>query len=454
MGRKLEEIITDRQRIISGNIEDKYLTDSLGRIKGEASCVVFPLTTAEVSGVLKYAYENKIPVTPRGAGTNLTGSTVPQKGGIILDLSQMNRILEIDTETLTATVEPGVVLQDFQGEVEKLGLFYPPDPGEKKATLGGNISTNAGGMRAVKYGVTRDYVRSLEVVLANGDVAVLGSKNVKDSSGLSLKNLIIGSEGTLAVVTKCILRLVPKPEKSVSVVVPYENLEDGIGSVIKVIHGNTNPTAIEFVEREVAELGENYLHIYFPFPEAKAYLLLTFDGSEGAIRENVAKTKEIVLANKAIGFRELSQEEAADIWKVRGALVTSIEAVSEQEPVDVVVPINKSSEFIRFVHDQEKKTGMKLIGFGHAGDGNVHISVVRGGLSDEEWTRLRDQNMAAMYQKADELGGLTSGEHGLGLTKKKYFLKNVNEITVRMMENIKDSLDERHILNDRKSYIR
>lgn len=454
MSKRLEEIIGDRSRVISGDIEDKYLTDSLGRIKGNASYVVFPVTTREVSETLKYAYENEIPVTPRGAGTNLTGSTVPEKGGIILDLSKMNRILEIDEETLTATVEPGVVLQDFQQKVEEIGLFYPPDPGEKKATLGGNISTNAGGMRAVKYGVTRDYVRGLEIVLANGEVTVIGSKNVKDSSGLSLKNLIIGSEGTLAVITKCILKLVPKPERSVSVVVPYESLEDGIGSVIQIIHGNTNPTAIEFVEREVAEIGENYLHIYFPFPEAKAYLLLTFDGTEGAIRENVAKTKEIVLANKATGFLELTPEEAADIWKVRGALVTSIEAVSEQEPVDVVVPINKSSEFIRFVHDQEARTGMQLIGFGHAGDGNVHISVVRGDLPDEDWIQIRDQNMTAIYQKAAELGGLTSGEHGLGLTKKKYFLKSTDEIIVRMMEQIKDSLDEKHILNDGKSYIR
>lgn len=454
MSKRLEEIIGDKSRIISGKIEDKYLTDSLGRIKGKASSVVFPITTREVSDILKYAYENRIPITPRGAGTNLTGSTVPEQGGIILDLSKMNRILEIDEETLTATVEPGVVLQDFQQKVEELGLFYPPDPGEKKATLGGNISTNAGGMRAVKYGVTRDYVRGLEIVLANGEVAVIGSKNVKDSSGLSLKNLIVGSEGTLAVITKCILKLVPKPEKSVSVVVPYKSLEEGIGSVIQIIHGNTDPTAIEFVEREVAELGENYLNIYFPFPEAKAYLLLTFDGTEGVIRENVAKTKEIVLKNNAIGFQELTPEEAADIWKVRGALVTSIEAVSEQEPVDVVVPINKSSEFIRFVHEQEARTGMKLIGFGHAGDGNVHISVVRGDLPDEDWIRIRDRNMAAIYEKAAELGGLTSGEHGLGLTKKKYFLKSTDETTVRMMEQLKDSLDEKHILNDRKSYIR
>lgn len=452
MSQKLSEIIKDLDRIIDGDIDEKYLTDSLGRVKGAASYVVFPISTEEVSGVMRYAYENGIAVTPRGAGTNLTGSTVPLKGGIVLDLSLMNHILEIDGDTLTATVEAGVILGDFQAEVEKRGLFYPPDPGEKKSSIGGNISTNAGGMRAVKYGVTRDYVRGLEIVLANGEVTTVGSKNVKDSSGLSLKNLIVGSEGTLAVITKCLLRLVPKPEKSVTAVVPYENLEDGINSVIKIIHGNTSPTAIEFVEREVAKLREDYLGIFFPFPEAKAYILLSFDGSEASIAENVAKTKEIVLSNKASGFKELSPTEAEDIWKVRGALVTSIEAVSEQEPVDVVVPINRSSEFIKFVHEREQKTGMQLIGFGHAGDGNVHVSVVRGELSEEEWIRIRDENMSAIYDKAAELGGLTSGEHGLGTTKKKYFLKNTDEAAVLLMRKIKDALDEKHILNDNKCY--
>ena len=212
----LKAILGDPERVI-GQIEDKYLTDTLGRLKGEADALVFALSTEEVSRVMKFAYENNIPVTARGAGTNLVGSTVPQKRGIILDLSRMNRILEVDEETFTAVIEPGVVLQDFQAYVESMGLFYPPDPGEKTATIGGNIATNAGGMRAVKYGVTRDYVRGLEVVLADGTVITSGSKNVKDASGLQLRQLFIGSEGTLGVITKCILRLVPKPEASLSV---------------------------------------------------------------------------------------------------------------------------------------------------------------------------------------------------------------------------------------------
>lgn len=218
--KELLNIIPDPERVKLGNIEDKYLSDTLGRLKGTAAALVFPKSTEEVSAVMKFANDRGLPVTPRGAGTNLVGSTVPHGEGIILDFSLMNRVLEIDEDTFTAVVEPGVVLQDFQKLVESKGLFYPPDPGEKTATIGGNISTNAGGMRAVKYGVTRDYVRGLELVLSDGRVVMAGTKNVKDASGLSLKHIVIGSEGTLAVITKCILKLVPKPEKSLSVVVP------------------------------------------------------------------------------------------------------------------------------------------------------------------------------------------------------------------------------------------
>ena len=256
---QLSDILGDPARVLTGNaIEEKYYSFTHGRERGHADALVFPESTEEVSRVLRFAYENNIHVTPRGAGTNLTGSTVPLYGGIVLDLSRMNHILEIDEETLTAVVEPGVILEDFQNEVEARGLFYPPDPGEKKASLGGNISTNAGGMRAVRYGVTRDYVRGLEVVLSDGRVTTLGSKNVKDASGLSLKNLVIGSEGTLAVITKAILRLVPKPEASRSLIAAFPDTESGISAVPEILKANLDPTALEFVERKVAERGEAF----------------------------------------------------------------------------------------------------------------------------------------------------------------------------------------------------
>ena len=366
----------------------------------------------------------------------------------------MNKILEFDADTFTATVESGILLKDFQAFVESKGFFYPPDPGEKSASIGGNIATNAGGMRAVKYGVTRDYVRGLEVVLADGSVTWVGSKNVKDASGLSLKNLIIGSEGTLAVITKCILKIIPKPEYSKSVLVPFADLESGISTVQKILFANANPTAVEFVERKVVELGEKFTGIKYPHPEAAAYLLLTFDGKQNEVKENLEIIKNVVLQNGALDFViPESPERLEEIWKVRGCLVKAVEATSEQEPVDLVVPIDKVAEFVEFVNKTQKKVGMQMVAFGHAGDGNVHLCVVRGSRSEEEWKTELQKNMECVYSKAYELGGLTSGEHGIGISKRHYFLKETKNTNLQMMNAIKTSLDPHHILNNKISYV-
>lgn len=449
------QIIKDESRVVfDKQIEGRFLSDTLGRLVGKADALVFAASTEEVSALLKYADANKISVTPRGAGTNLVGSTVPQNGGIIIDFSKMNKILEFDADTFTATVESGILLKDFQAFVESKGFFYPPDPGEKSASIGGNIATNAGGMRAVKYGVTRDYVRGLEVVLADGSVTWVGSKNVKDASGLSLKNLIIGSEGTLAVITKCILKIIPKPEYSKSVLVPFADLESGISTVQKILFANANPTAVEFVERKVVELGEKFTGIKYPHPEAAAYLLLTFDGKQNEVKENLEIIKKVVLQNGALDFViPESPERLEEIWKVRGCLVKAVEATSEQEPVDLVVPIDKVAEFIEFVNKTQKKVGMQMVAFGHAGDGNVHLCVVRGSRSEEEWKTELQKNMECVYSKAYELGGLTSGEHGIGLSKRHYFLKETKNTNLQMMNAIKTSLDPHHILNNKISYV-
>jgi glycolate oxidase len=450
----LRDIIKEESRIVFEEIEPRFLSDNLGRLKGRADVLIFPVSQKEVSQVLKYAHENRIPVTPRGAGTNLVGSTVPEEGGIILDLSRMNRILELDRETFTATVEPGVLLKDFQAFVEAEGLFYPPDPGEKESTLGGNISTNAGGMRAVKYGVTRDYVRGLEVVLADGTVLQVGSKNVKDASGLSLKNLIIGSEGTLAVITKCILKLLPKPEVSLSVLVPFESLNVGISNVLTILQANANPTAVEFVERKVVSLGEEFMGIKYPRPDAGSYILLTFDGRKEDVEASAAQVRELVMEHGAMDFVLLDDKNLSDgIWKVRGALVKAVEAVSEQEPVDIVVPINQSDSFIDFINELEQDSKMQMVSFGHAGDGNVHLCVVRGDRDEETWHRELKENMKKIYAKAYELGGLTSGEHGIGISKRPYFLHETPKENLMVMNRIKEALDPLGILNNSKSYI-
>ena len=450
----LREIIPDESRLVFDNIPPEFLSDTLGRRKGEASALVFAKSTEEVSKLLQYAHANRIPVTPRGAGTNLVGSTVPVDGGIILDLSQMNRILELDTETMTITVEPGLLLQDLQAYVEEHNLFYPPDPGEKASSIGGNISTNAGGMRAVKYGVTRDYVRGLEVVTADGTVLTVGGKNVKDASGLSLKHLYIGSEGTLAVITKCILKVIPKPETSLSILVPYPDLTTGIGSVLNILRADANPTAVEFMERNVVRVGEDFSGVRYPCPEAGSYILLTFDGREREVAASAERIQTLALSSGALDYIFLTDpQQAADIWKVRGALVKAVEAVSEQEPVDIVVPINRTAEFIGYINQLEQSSGMRMVSFGHAGDGNVHLCVVRGHRDEATWQKELHANMDKAYHKAYELGGIASGEHGIGISKRRYFLRETHWENLRAMNQIKDALDPLHILNDKKSYL-
>lgn len=452
---ELSNIIQDVNRVIHGkNIEHKYLSDNLGRKQGQASALVFPVSTQEVSAVLRFAYENSISVTPRGAGTNLVGSTIPHDGSIILDMSLMNHILEVDAENFTATVEPGVILEDFQKYVESLGFFYPPDPGEKRASIGGNISTNAGGMRAVKYGVTRDYVMGLEIVLADGTIIQTGSKNRKDTTGLDIKDAVIGSEGTLAVITKCLLKLIGKPEKSTSVLLCFESLKAGIEAVPVIFKANLNPTALEFIESKVIKLGESFLNLEWPDKESDAYLLLTFDGSAEEIDNNINRLRKTIVndAQKIILLEDsvLSQ----NVWKIRGCLVKAVEAVSEQEPLDIVVPISKVDSFVNYVNSLECESGMQMISFGHAGDGNVHLCVVRGDRPLEIWEKELHDNLEKLYAQADDFGGLISGEHGLGVSKRDFFFARTKSENVQLMNRIKLAFDPKKILNSNISYVK
>ena len=428
----LRRIISDEDRLLTGgDIPQDYQSDALGRVHGSAEALAFPLSTEEVSALLRYAHEQRVPVTPRGAGTNLVGSTVPLEGGIIIDLSRMDRVLELDEDTMTVTVEPGMLLQDLQAYVEARGLFYPPDPGEKASSIGGNISTNA-----------------------DGTVMQVGGKQVKDASGLSLKHLLIGSEGTLAVITKCLLRLVPRPEASLSVLVPYADLETGIRSVLTILRANANPTAVEFMERKVVALGERFCGVSYPRPDAGSYILLTFDGRSEEVAANAARVRALALQNGALDFIELSDaRQCADIWRVRGALVKAVEAVSEQEPVDIVVPISRTADFIRFINELDAQSGMRMVSFGHAGDGNVHLCVVRGDRDAEAWQRELHANMDKAYAEAYRLGGVASGEHGIGLSKRPYFLRQTAQENLRAMNAVKTALDPLHILNNGKSYL-
>ncbi len=442
------------KRVIPGaEVNEDYCHDELASIHRRPELLILPATTAEVATIMRYAGEHNIPVTPRGQGTGLVGGAVPLHGGILLDMSGMNKILELDEENLTLTVEPGVLLMDVIKFVEEKGLFYPPDPGEKSATIGGNINTNAGGMRAVKYGVTRDYVRGLEVVLPDGRIIEVGGKVVKNSSGYSMKDLFVGSEGTLGIVTKAILRLLPLPRRKLSLLVPFPSLDAAIETVPKIIKSRTIPTAVEFMQREVILAAEQFLGRKFPDKSADAYLLLTFDGNS---REEIDlayhEVANICLEAGAIDALISNTDERNEaIWSARGAFLEAIKAsTSEIDECDVVVPRKSVAEFIRFTHLLEKKHGLRIRSFGHAGDGNLHIYALRDQLDQPTWDAKLEAVFADMYARARELGGKVSGEHGIGYAKEKYLRESAGDDQLALMRGIKAVFDPKNILNPGK----
>eukprot|EP00826_Nyctotherus_ovalis_P037256 TRINITY_DN3386_c0_g2_i1.p1 TRINITY_DN3386_c0_g2~~TRINITY_DN3386_c0_g2_i1.p1 ORF type:complete len:366 (+),score=-17.86 TRINITY_DN3386_c0_g2_i1:110-1207(+) len=365
----------------------------------------------------------------------------------------MNKIIELDKENMTLTVEPGVLLLDIAPYVEAEGLYYPPDPGEKSATIGGNISTNAGGMRAVKYGVTRDYVRALEVVLPNGEVTNFGGKVVKDSSGYDLKDLIIGSEGTLGIVTKAILKLIPLPEKNISLLIPFPRLKDAIDAVPEILQAKVIPTAVEFLDKGLIECTEEYLGCDFPDNNHKAYLLLKFDATTDEeitaycdIASKIALehgAEDILLSNT--GEREES------LWKPRGAFFEAVKnSTTELDEVDIVVPRACINEMLEFIVELSEKVDIKA--FGHAGDGNLHTYILRNDLNDEEWEKTLKEMLDKLFKKGYELGGLVSGEHGIGYARKEHFLKYTPKVNIELMKKIKAVFDPKNILNPGKIF--
>lgn len=450
----LKDIIKDEKRVLlGGDIREEYSHDELCGISEYPEVVLKIKTTEEVSEIMKYAYENNIPVTPRGTGTGLVGAAVPIYKGILLDLSTMNKIIEIDEENLTVTVETGVLLMDLTKFVEDNNLFYPPDPGEKTATIGGNIATNAGGMRAVKYGVTRDYVRGLEVVLPNGEVIRVGGKIVKNSSGYALKDLMIGSEGTLGIVTKAILKLLPLPKKSISLLVPFPNLDKAIGTVPKIIKSRHIPTAIEFMQRAAITASEEFLGKKFPDSKADAYLILSFDGnSKEEIIKNFEEVAEICMEEGALDVLVSdTAERNASIWAARGAFLEAIKASTTQmDEVDVVVPRNRIAQFVNYTHELEEKYDIRIRSFGHAGDGNLHIYILRDELNEEEWEKRMRSAMNDMYAMAKDMQGQVSGEHGIGYDKIDFMRDSIGEASYLAMKAIKVALDPRGLLNPGK----
>lgn len=451
--KELIQICGEKNVIVGENIHEDYSRDELAGIHQYPDIVVLPETALQVSQIMKYAFKNHIPVTPRGQGTGLVGAAVALNKGIMISTENMNKILELDDANLTLSVEPGVLLMEISQYVEENDFFYPPDPGEKSASIGGNISTNAGGMRAVKYGVTRDYVRSLEIVLPNGDMIECGGKIVKDSSGYDLKDLFIGSEGTLGIITKAVLKLLPLPKVATSLLVPYPDMVTAIQAVPTIIKSKFIPTAIEYMERNVILSAESYLGKKFPDHSSDAYLLLTFDGnSKEEVEQKYEKVAHVCLDTGALDvFISDTQERNDSIWSARGAFLEAIKAsTSQMDECDVVVPRNHVADYIQYTKTVEKELEIRIASFGHAGDGNLHVYVLKDDLSDEVFEKKLLTAFELLYKKGADLGGHVSGEHGIGYAKKEYLAKSNSTAYMTLLKGIKNTFDPTNILNPGK----
>ena len=442
------------ERVLSGDqINVDYSHDELDSVAHFPELLVRPVNTDEVAAVMAYASSRRIPVVVRGSGTGLVGGCVAVRGGILLETTQMNKILELDRDNLTVTVEAGVLLMDLAQFVEAEGFFYPPDPGEKTATIAGNISTNAGGMRAVRYGVTRDYILGMEVVSADGEVLNLGGKNVKNSSGYSLLDLLIGSEGTLAFLTKLTVRLVPEPRVNLSLLIPFDDLDKCIEAVPAILGCGAEPTAVEFMEREVIKAAETYLGKQFPDASADAYLLIRLDGeSVNALRPAMDALTELALS---LGAKDVlladTEERKESIWNARGAFLEAIKGgTPSMDECDVVLPRDRIAEFVRKSIEIGREEDVRICSFGHAGDGNLHIYACQDALPDDIWKPKVEAVMQKLYAHARAFGGEVSGEHGIGHAKRAFLAESVGERQIGLMRGIKAVFDPNGILNPGK----
>jgi glycolate oxidase len=452
--RRLEEIVGSSNVSDSSEDLEKHAIDESLEPPHPPEVVLRPRSTEEVSAVMRLAFEERIPVTPQGSRTGLSGGSHPVFGGIALSLERMNRILEIDKENLMAVVEPGVLISDLHAETEKLGLLYPPDPGQESGSLGGNISTNAGGVRGMKYGVTRDFVKGLEAVLPDGTVIRLGGKTVKHSTGYSLKDLIIGSEGTLAIVTQATLRLVPKPRHTALVYVPFESTRAAANTVSEIVSRKVVPFALEYMPQHAVQTAERYLERKLPDNSHPAYLIIGVEGnSEEEIDSQLEVVGEVCAEMGAIdAFVADTQSRQQQLWEARKCLFDAYKAFWEIDEVDACVPRARIPEYIGEAEKFAEHYEVIISNIGHAGDGNVHSIIARGDLEEDRWRKVLELVVGELIGVALSLGGTISGEHGVGLAKKQYLPVQVGVAQVGLMKAIKQAFDPKNILNPGKVF--
>jgi glycolate oxidase len=444
-----EAIITQAEDLFA------YSYDGTPILQQLPKAVVLVTSREEVATLLRLASKHGTPVVSRGSGTGLSGGSVPVEGSIVLCTARMNHILELDTDNLTIMVEPGVINNEVALKADSVGLFYPPDPGSMKvSTIGGNVSENSGGLRGLKYGVTRDYVMGLEVVLATGETFFTGNKCVKDVAGYSLKDLFIGSEGTLGVVTKILLKLIPRPAARKTLMVVYERMDEAAATVSAIIAAKIIPCTMEFLDRTTIRCIENYSKVGLPL-DCDAILLLESDGHPAAVDEEAQRMEQIALEH---GARSVSlAKDVEEATKLMTARRMAIPAMARVAPTtileDATVPRSKLPEMVRFVQKIAEKYKLTVGTFGHFGDGNLHPTFLANERNPDEIHRVHEA-VTEIFSYAVELGGTISGEHGIGLTKKTFLPSAIGEVNVRILRELKRAFDPQGILNPGKIFDR
>ena len=453
---QLKAIVGDAYVLTSREQMEPYSHDETAGLSAWPGVVVKVANREEVVAIMKLANERRIPVTPRAGGMGLSGGAVPVYGGILLSVERMNRILEIDHENLMAVVEPGVITGELHRAVEAEGLFYPPDPASQDSCcLGGNVAEGAGGPRAVKYGTTKDYVTGLEVVLPSGEVIELGGKLVKDEAGYDLVHLMVGSEGTLGIVTKIILRLLPLPRARVDLLVPYDDFQSAADTVSAIIAECIIPTTIEFMERDTVKACERLMGQAVPYSDAAAQLLIQLTGQrQEEVEADMDRVGELCLDHGALDVLVARDAAMRDrLWAARRLI---IEALKHESPVhhmeDLSVPRAKIPELLGAIHALSARLGLRALCFGHAGDGNVHVNLMKDNLSDQEWEEKRSTAQRELYALTTTLGGVITGEHGIGATRKGFLAQTIGEKRVELMRGIKQVFDPNWILNPGKIF--
>lgn len=454
--RRLTEISGPKSVFNTEEMLDKYSRDETIGLSHPPEAVILPSSLKEIKEIFRLANIESIPVTPRGLGTGLSGGAVPIYGGIVLSLERMNRLVEIDRENLMAVTEPGIITGELQQNVEAEGLFYPPDPASlESCSIGGNVAEGAGGSRAVRYGTTKDYVQGLEMVLPSGEVIHTGGKVVKDVTGYNLTQLLIGSEGTLAVVTRIILRLIPLPKLRMDLLVPFNSIEKTTQTVSEIIEAKIVPTAIEFMENNCFELAENHIKRKLAFRDAAAHLLITLDGNHReALEENRDRVGEICERNGAYDiYAAETRPDIERMWEGRKCLFEAANLVGGMyKSLDVVVPRSRIPTLIQKIQGISEVHGIQAMSFGHAGDGNVHVLLFKGELPDDVWDSHIALAERELYKETVDLGGRITAEHGIGLLRKKYLNMNLGTSQIEVLRQLKRAFDPKLILNPGKIF--